>query len=227
MYKKILATLDEHLNSEVAARYAIHLANAGGCRGVEGPEAAVMKQPPRPLTKGLIERSLLFRGYIFLGLIGTMGVLSAYFHVLNWNVWHWGIELSMDNPIVRQASTATFLGIVVLQIGNVFACRPRTESVFKSGMFSNRMVLLGIVTELLLCLWFIYTSSGIRLFSTAPVGGCLASAPAVCHHTVPCRGSEKVFSTKTFFGHPIGRIAGCLIHAQLLAISSMQDKMKK
>jgi magnesium-transporting ATPase (P-type) len=138
--------------------------------GVEGPEAAIMKQPPRPLGKGLIDRSLLFRGYIFLGLIGSIGVLAAYFHVLYWGGWRWGVELPMDNPLVRQASTATFLGIVVMQIGNVFACRTRTESAFKSGMFSNRLVLWGILAELLLCLGIIYTPWGNRIFSTAPVG---------------------------------------------------------
>jgi sodium/potassium-transporting ATPase subunit alpha len=57
-----------------------------------------------------------------------------------------------------------------MQIGNVFACRTRTESVFKSGMFSNRLVLWGILAELLLCLWIIYTPWGNRIFSTAPVG---------------------------------------------------------
>ncbi|MBU0967916.1 MAG: cation-transporting P-type ATPase [Proteobacteria bacterium] len=138
--------------------------------GVEGPEAAIMKQPPRPLTKGLIDRSLLFRGYIFLGLIGSIGVLAAYFHVLYWGGWRWGVELPMDNPLARQASTATFLGIVVMQIGNVFACRTRTESVFKAGMFSNRLILWGILIELLLCLGIIYTPWGNRIFSTAPVG---------------------------------------------------------
>jgi len=112
----------------------------------------------------------LFRGYIFLGLIGTIGVLTAYFYVLHRGGWQWGNELDLSNPLARQAATATFLGIVVMQIGNVFACRTRTESVLKAGLWRNRLALWGIGAELLLSAWIIYTPLGNRIFNTAPIG---------------------------------------------------------
>jgi sodium/potassium-transporting ATPase subunit alpha len=137
--------------------------------GVEPPEAAIMKQPPRPKGKGLIDKKVLFRGYIFLGLIGTIGVLFAYFFVLNKGGWKWGTELPIVTDLVHQASTATFLGIVMMQIGNVFACRTQTESVFKIGIFGNRLILWGILAEILLSAFIIYHPWGNKIFSTAPI----------------------------------------------------------
>jgi sodium/potassium-transporting ATPase subunit alpha len=137
--------------------------------GTEPPEADIMKRPPRPKDKGLIDRKVLFNGYIFLGLLSTVGVLFAYFFVLHIGGWHWGVELSIDDPLVHQASTATFLGIVIMQIANVFACRTQSDSIFKVGIFSNRVILWGIAIEILLSVFIIYHPWGNKIFSTAPV----------------------------------------------------------
>ena len=118
--------------------------------GIQPPESNVMQSPPRPREKSLIDLNVLFRGYIFLGLISTIGVLFAYFTVLIRGGWHWGMELPIDSILTRQASTATFLGIVIMQIGTVFACRTQSEPLFKTGIFSNRMLLWGIAVEILL-----------------------------------------------------------------------------
>jgi sodium/potassium-transporting ATPase subunit alpha len=137
--------------------------------GTELPEADIMKRPPRPKDKGLIDRRVLFNGYIFLGLLSTVGVVFAYFFVLHIGGWHWGTELSIDDPLVHQASTATFLGIVIMQIANVFACRTQSDSIFKVGIFSNRIILWGIAIEILLSVFIIYHPWGNKIFSTAPI----------------------------------------------------------
>jgi sodium/potassium-transporting ATPase subunit alpha len=137
--------------------------------GTEPPEADIMKRPPRPKDKGLIDRKVLFNGYIFLGLLSSVGVLFAYFFVLHIGGWHWGVELSIDDPLVHQASTATFLGIVIMQIANVFACRTQSDSAFKVGIFSNRVILLGIAIEILLSVFIIYHPWGNKVFSTYPL----------------------------------------------------------
>jgi sodium/potassium-transporting ATPase subunit alpha len=138
--------------------------------GVESPESNVMKYPPRPPAKGLIDRALLFRGYIFLGFISVIGVLFVYFYVLFSGGWQWGVDLPIDHPLTHQASTATFLGIVIMQISNVFACRSFKESVFSFGLLSNKMVILGILTELILSVFIIYHPVGNKIFGTAPLG---------------------------------------------------------
>ncbi|MFA4916836.1 MAG: cation-translocating P-type ATPase C-terminal domain-containing protein [Syntrophales bacterium] len=142
--------------------------------GVEPPESGIMKNPPLTSgrggeTKNLIDRTLLLRGYVFLGLISSIGVLFAYFYVLFRGGWEWGMVLPADSLLARQASTATFLGIVILQIGNVFACRSFRESIFRLGFFSNKLVIIGIIIEVLLAAIIIYHPLGNRIFGTAPV----------------------------------------------------------
>ena len=137
--------------------------------GTEPPEADIMKRPPRPKDKGLIDRTVLFNGYIFLGLLSTVGVLFAYFFVLHNGGWRWGMDLPIDHPLVHEASTATFLGIVIMQVANVFACRTQNDSVFKVGIFSNKVILWGIAVEILLSAIIIYQPWGNKIFSTAPI----------------------------------------------------------
>ncbi len=146
--------------------------------GAEPPEAnmkrssslkdsALQKKSER---KGIIDRFLLFRGYIFIGLISTVGVLFVYFYVLYQGGWQWGMDLPADSLLGRQASTATFLGIVIMQIGNVFACRSSRESILRLGFFSNRWIVIGIVVEVVLSAFIIYHPVGNKIFGTAPVG---------------------------------------------------------
>ncbi len=137
--------------------------------GMETPEAGIMKRPPRPLEKGLIDRSVLFRGYIFIGLISTIGVLFGYFYVLYNGGWKWGTDLPIDDLLSRRATTATFLGIVILQVGTVFACRSFKDSIFSLGFLSNKLLVVGVVFELLLSAVIIYSPIGNRIFGTAPV----------------------------------------------------------
>jgi magnesium-transporting ATPase (P-type) len=137
--------------------------------GVEAPEADIMNRPPRPAGSSLINAALLVRSYVFLGLISTAGALLAYFCVLGKGGWTWGVSLSLDDPLVRQASTATFLGIVMMQVGNVFACRSSRDTVFRRGFFSNRLIFIGIAFEVLLTLFIIYHPWRNRIFSTAPL----------------------------------------------------------
>jgi sodium/potassium-transporting ATPase subunit alpha len=147
--------------------------------GAEAPEAGVMRHPSaasqitdqeKPAKKGIIDGFLLFRGYIFLGLISAVGVLFAYFYVLVRGGWQWDMALPANSILAHQASTATFLGIVILQIGNVFACRSSRESIFKLGFFSNKLIIIGIAAEVLLSVFIIYHPLGNSIFGTAPLG---------------------------------------------------------
>jgi sodium/potassium-transporting ATPase subunit alpha len=147
--------------------------------GTEPPEAAIMRYPaghPKTIVqiqsaKGrIIDKALLFRGYIFIGLISAVAVLFVYFYVLYKGGWQWGIVLPMNDLLTRQASTATFLGIVIMQIGNVFACRSSKDSIFTLGFFSNRLVIIGIIAEVILSAFIVYHPFGNSIFGTAPLG---------------------------------------------------------
>ena len=69
-----------------------------------------------------------------------------------------------------QATSACLTTIVVMQMMNVFLCRHPFKSSLSFGLFSNPYILLGLVAELGVILFIIYTPVGNWLFGTAPVG---------------------------------------------------------
>jgi len=138
--------------------------------GIEPPEPGVMERPPRSPKENLLNFFVMFRGYLFLGLINALVVLAGYFWVLYSGGWHWGQTLPAGSLLARQAATMTFLGIVIMQVANVFACRTEVASIFKVGLFSNRLLLFGIAFELILTFLLIYLPAMQGVFGTAAVG---------------------------------------------------------
>ncbi|MDI6715682.1 MAG: cation-transporting P-type ATPase [Actinomycetota bacterium] len=143
--------------------------------GVEPAEPGIMERPPRKKGEGIIDRSLLLRAYVFLGLIEAALVLAAYFVVLVSGGWTLGIP-DISNPasplhdVYLRAVTMTFLAIVGTQVGVVFASRTNRASVFEIGLFSNRWIMYGIVFELIITAAIIYVPFLQRIFGTAPLG---------------------------------------------------------
>jgi P-type Ca2+ transporter type 2C len=137
--------------------------------GVELPEPGVMDRPPKSPKEKLLNSSLFARGYILLGLINTAAVLAGYFWVLYAGGWHWGQVLSAADPLTREASTMCFLGIVVMQIANVFSCRTEVASMFSMGLFSNKLINIGVAFELALTAAIVYIPFLQKIFSTYPV----------------------------------------------------------
>jgi magnesium-transporting ATPase (P-type) len=66
--------------------------------------------------------------------------------------------------------TMIFLGIVIMQIANVFACRSDRHSAFTIGFFTNKLILWGIAFELLFIAALIYVPFFQKIFNTAAVG---------------------------------------------------------
>jgi magnesium-transporting ATPase (P-type) len=60
----------------------------------------------------------------------------------------------------------TLAAVVATQIGNLFAQRTERASVFRVGLFSNRLVWLGIGTELVLLLLIVYVPVFHYVFGT-------------------------------------------------------------
>ncbi len=143
--------------------------------GIEKPEPGIMELPPRPKKKGVIDKIVLSRGYIILGLLNSVAVLSAYYFVLLQGGWRPGMQLepndtTFTNPLHLKAATIVFIGIVVMQIANVFACRSEKLSAFKIGFFSNKLILWGIVFELSFACMLIYVPFFQKIFNTIGLG---------------------------------------------------------
>jgi sodium/potassium-transporting ATPase subunit alpha len=137
--------------------------------GAERPSKEVMKQPPRSPEERLLNIRILSRAYFFLGPIEAFAGLYGFFHVLYSGGWQWGEMLPYNNVLYIQATTACLGAIIITQIGNVFACRSFKESIFSLGFLSNKLIILGIVLEIVLSALIIYHPFGNKIFGTAPL----------------------------------------------------------
>jgi sodium/potassium-transporting ATPase subunit alpha len=79
------------------------------------------------------------------------------------------MPLDWSSPLYKQATAATFAGIVVAQVANVFACRSDRVPLAQLGWFSNPLILWGIATELIVLAFIIYTPWGNEIFGTSPL----------------------------------------------------------
>ncbi len=135
--------------------------------GAERPAPDVMTRPPS--AQRLVDRRLLTRAYLRLGVIEAAAAMAAYAFVLGRSGWQWGMPLAATDPVYRQATTACLTGIVIAQVANVYASRSEFRTPSVGELFTNRIIVAGVVFELLLVAAIDYTSLGNAVFGTAPI----------------------------------------------------------
>jgi magnesium-transporting ATPase (P-type) len=134
------------------------------------PEPGIMDRPPRPRSEGVIQRPMLFRAWLFLGLLVSALSLGGFFYVLIGAGWHAGDPTGPGSQLHRvylQATTMTFLGLIFGQIGTAFAVRTRRAALRSVGAFSNRYLLLAILGELAVAAICVYFPPAQSLLGTA------------------------------------------------------------
>lgn len=136
--------------------------------GAEPPEPGIMNRPPRDLHEHVITRSLLLRAYAWLGMIQSLAAMAA-FYFMYWINGYWGqwIDLPSSGRLYEAATAMTLGAVVATQIGNLFAQRTETLSVFRLPLFRNRLLWVGIITELMLVALIIYVPFFQNVFGTA------------------------------------------------------------
>ena len=133
--------------------------------GSEKPEPDIMQRPPRSRQQPLVDRNLLVRAFLWLGLIEALLCYTGFFLV--YAVWGEGFPFVLPgiDPVAHNilpeqvpllAVTVFHAGVVMAQIGNVFACRAETNRGRRLGWFSNRFVWLGVLVEIGMILALIY-----------------------------------------------------------------------
>jgi calcium-translocating P-type ATPase len=138
--------------------------------GRERAEPDIMERPPRSRREGVIRPAMLLRAWLFLGLIAAILQMGAFFYVLLDAGWHPGAPVGAGHPLHQaylQATTMTFLAMVMSQIGTAFAARTERASLRSIGVLSNRLLLWGIGFELALTAMFIYLPLFQRVLGTA------------------------------------------------------------
>ncbi|VXC12102.1 cation-transporting P-type ATPase [Aeromicrobium sp. 9AM] len=127
--------------------------------GRENAEPGTMRRPPRPKAEHIITRGLLLRSWGLLGLVSAVLTSSAFLLHLKLGGWSPGDGTGPGSELhttYLEATSITFLGIVLCQVGTAFAARTERASLRDIGVFSNRPLLWGIGFELAVAAAVIY-----------------------------------------------------------------------
>jgi Ca2+-transporting ATPase len=148
--------------------------------GAELPEPGLMHQPPRPRQAPLLDRQLMQRSYLFLGILEAGFAMAAYLMV-----WHRaGVSLPALQALAPQllqhsappelqalqwqASTVAFSSIVFSQVGVLLACRSEWRSGWRMLFQPNPLIWFGITSELALLAALVLAPALGSIFSLAP-----------------------------------------------------------
>lgn len=118
--------------------------------GMEASSEEIMLRKPRDPKSKLLNWKMIARSYGFIGPLQTLFSYIIFFSILITGGWSFGKEIAVNNPVYMSAITGFFVTIVITQMFNVFACRTTRASVFSKGFLSNKWILFGIATEILL-----------------------------------------------------------------------------
>ncbi|HEX9031811.1 MAG TPA: cation-transporting P-type ATPase [Streptosporangiaceae bacterium] len=138
--------------------------------GREPAEPGIMDRPPRPSGESVIQRAMLLRAWLFLGVIAAALQMGAFFYVLLRAGWHPGARTGPGTPLHHayvEATTMTFLSMVMAQVGTAFAARTERASLRSMGVLSNPYLIGAIGIELVLTAGIIYLPPFQALLSTA------------------------------------------------------------
>lgn len=121
---------------------------------VEPPEPNTMKRPPHRPDENIFGRGLA-RDMLWIGLLlGIISLLSGYFFWREGNT-HW--------------QTMIFTTLTLTQMGNAFATRSDTTSLFRVGLLSNKRMILAVGVTFLLQLAVVYLPFLQAIFKTEPL----------------------------------------------------------
>ncbi len=132
--------------------------------GAEPPEPGVMDRPPRPRDEHVIDRALLLRAYVWLGPAQALFVMAAFFGAFRLMGYSGFDDLPSEGVTYRAAAAMALSAVVITQIGNLFAQRARGLR----GLAENRLVVWGIVSEILVVIAIVYVPWLGGVIGTAP-----------------------------------------------------------
>jgi P-type Ca2+ transporter type 2C len=138
--------------------------------GAERPEADVMTRPPRPRSEHIVTRGMLARAYPWLGMIQSAAVMAMFF-LAYWTSGYWGqfLDLPDEGPLYREAVAVALAAVVFTQIGNLFAQRSERLAITQVGLTGNRLVWIGIGSELVVLALVVYVPFLQGVIGTGPL----------------------------------------------------------
>ena len=128
--------------------------------GREAGEPGIMKLPPRPKGEPIINKPMLVQ--IIVQSISIFICVAAAFLIPLTN--NGGFFFSGDIEVLKGARTVAFATLITAELLRAYAARSERMSVFKLGLFSNKMMNLSVGVSLILLIAVIYIPGVNRLF---------------------------------------------------------------
>ena len=133
--------------------------------GAEPSSPRVLAQPP--LGRHLLDRALLMRALVILGLTESAVEMAAFLSTLAGAGWTPGAPFPAGAPLLV-ASGAAFTAVVMGQMANAFACRSARLTPWQLGWLSNRYLVIAVACEAAMLVAFLYVPFLARLLEHAP-----------------------------------------------------------
>ncbi len=123
----------------------------------EPKEPGTMSRLPRRSDEPMLTRALMVR----IGLVSTVLVVGA------WAMFEWE---QGRGATLEQARTVAINMFVAAEIAYLFSCRSLTRSAWHIGLFTNRWIVVGVLTQIAGQIALTYVPAMNDLFDTAPIG---------------------------------------------------------
>lgn len=133
--------------------------------GREPAEPGIMKKKPRPKKERIVSAAMLRRAWVYLGIVEAALVVFGFLFVL-WTQ-DWGLGESVPEETYFKATAMTFAGITACQVGTAFAARTTASSLKDIGIFSNKLLIWGILFEIIFASAIIFIPYFQEIFKTA------------------------------------------------------------
>ncbi len=151
--------------------------------GTEKPEPDVLNRPPRSRSYPLFDHGLVWRSFFWLGMLETALAYSGFFLVYALSEGKLdalaasipGLQAVVfqihgsSGDVQLLAATVFYAGVVLAQIGNIFACRTEMHHGRGLGWFSNPALFAAGAGSLAILLMLVYLTPLARVFDHVPI----------------------------------------------------------
>ncbi|MBI4957007.1 MAG: cation-transporting P-type ATPase [Myxococcales bacterium] len=147
--------------------------------GQEPPDGEAMKRPARGRKGRLLDRKLLVRSYLFLGLLEAVWAMFMFFLALHVGGWRWGDLPPASDPMYQAATGITLVSVVFAQIGNLVGRRYEKRSGLDRALLKNPFFVAGVALELAFAFAALYVPPVARALGTGPAAPWLVALAAL------------------------------------------------
>jgi len=130
---------------------------------MEPKESWLLEDPPRDPKEKIANRLFFER----VGLVSVVMAATAFFIYYYFGSSAVSGGVVVDPLLLTQAGTAAFMSVVLVHVGFIFTARSVTKSAFNFSPFSNKWVLIGVATTIVLDVMIVYVPFLQNVFRTA------------------------------------------------------------